>query len=129
MIRFILSVLATAVAFWIVSSILPDMLGYDGDFWGLIVLALIFGVINGIIGPIVKLLALPITVVTLGLFGIVINAVLLIVVAWIADAMGVAFTVGDFPPDLFVGATIIGALVGSIVLGIVNAIVHVIVPD
>lgn len=128
MLRFISSVIATALAFWIVTSFLPDMLGYDGGFWGLILLAVIFGLVNGIIGPIVKLLALPVTAITLGLFGIVINAVLLILVAWIADAMGVAFTVGDFPPDLFTGGTIIAALVGSIVLGIVNAIAQFIVP-
>ncbi len=128
MIRFLLSVLATAVALWVVTALFPDLMTYEGEPSGFIVLALIVGVVNGLIGPFVRLLALPLTVVTLGLIGFVINAGLLLLVAGIAGAVGINFHVGDFPPDLLTGGTLIAALVGAIVLGIVNSIVHLVVP-
>ena len=59
---FIVGTVATAIAFWIVAVVFPEYLGldfltYEGDIVGLLVLALIFGVINGLIGPIVRLIA------------------------------------------------------------------------
>src|SRR5262245_61982876 len=130
---FLVGTVATAIAFWIVAVASPEFLGvdflkYEGDAVGLIVLAVIFGVINGLIGPIVRLIALPITFMTLGLFGFVINAILLIVVAWIAQNLDLTFTVGDYPPD-FNADTIVAAIVGAVVLGVVNSIAHSVVRD
>ena len=130
---FIVGTVATAIAFWIVAVVFPEYLGldflsYEGDIVGLLVLALIFGVINGLIGPIVRLIALPITFMTLGLFGFVINGILLIVVAWIAENLDLTFTVGDYPPE-FNATTIVAAIVGAVVLGVVNSIAHSVVRD
>jgi len=130
---FIVGTVATAIAFWIVAVVFPEYLGldflkYEGDIVGLLVLTLIFGVINGLIGPIVRLIALPITFMTLGLFGFVINGILLIVVAWIAENLDLTFTVGDYPPE-FNATTIVGAIVGAVVLGVVNSIAHSVVKD
>jgi putative membrane protein len=130
---FIVGTVATAIAFWIVAVVFPEYLGldflvYEGDIVGLLVLALIFGVINGLIGPIVRLIALPITFMTLGLFGFVINGILLIVVAWIAQNLELTFTVGDYPPE-FNATTIVAAIVGAVVLGVVNSIAHSVVKD
>jgi putative membrane protein len=130
---FIVGTVATAIAFWIVAVVFPEYLGldflvYEGDIPGLIILALIFGVINGLIGPIVRLIALPISFMTLGLFGFVINGILLIVVAWIAQNLELTFTVGDYPPD-FNATTIVAAIVGAVVLGVVNSIAHTVVKD
>ena len=130
---FIVGTVATAIAFWIVAVVFPEYLGldfltYEGDIVGLLVLALIFGVINGLIGPIVRLIALPITFMTLGLFGFVINGILLIVVAWIAENLDLTFTVGDYPPE-FNATTIVAAIVGAVVLGVVNSIAHSVVKD
>ena len=130
---FIVGTVATAIAFWIVAVVFPEYLGldfqvYEGEIPGLIILALIFGVINGLIGPIVRLIALPITFMTLGLFGFVINGILLIVVAWIAENLDLTFTVGDYPPD-FNATTIVAAIVGAVVLGVVNSIAHTVVRD
>jgi putative membrane protein len=127
-IRFLLSVLGTAAAFWVVTTFLPGVMTFEGEATQLILLALIFGVVNGLIGPIVKLLALPLTVVTLGLIGFLINAGLLLLVAGIAGAMGIDFHVGDFPPDLLGSATLISAVIGALVLSIVNAVIQAIVP-
>ena len=128
MIRFLLSILASAVALWLVTMLFPGLMTYEGEPLGLIAVALLIGVVNGLIGPIVRLLALPLTVVTLGLIGFVINAGLLLLVAGVAGALGIDFHVGDFPPDLFTGGTLTAALVGAIVLGIVNTLVHKLVP-
>lgn len=130
---FIVGTIATAIAFWIVASVFPEYLGldfltYEGEPAGLLVLALIFGVINGLIGPIVRLIALPISFMTLGLFGFVINGILLIVVAWIAQNLDLTFTVGDYPPD-FNATTIVAAIVGAVVLGLVNSLAHTVVKD
>ena len=130
---FIVGTIATAIAFWIVAVVFPEYLGLDfltfeGEPTGLIILALIFGVINGLIGPIVRLVALPITFMTLGLFGFVINGILLIVIAWIAQNLAITFTVGDYPPD-FNATTIVAAIVGAVVLGVVNSIAHTVVKD
>ena len=90
-------------------------------------LALIAGVVNGFIKPIIKLFSLPLTMVTLGLFGLVINAGLLLLIAWIADLVGVTFTVGGFPPDFgldAIGAAFIGGIAITIVGSIVGMVVH-----
>jgi putative membrane protein len=130
---FIVGTVATAIAFWIVASVFPEYLGldfltYEGEPYGLLILALIFGVINGLIGPIVRLIALPISFMTLGLFGFVINGILLIVVAWIAQNLEITFTVGNYPPT-FDADTIVAAIVGAVVLGVVNSLAHSIVKD
>ena len=130
---FIVGTVATAIAFWIVASVFPEYLGvdfltYEGEPYGLLILALIFGVINGLIGPIVRLIALPISFMTLGLFGFVINGILLIVMAWIAQNLEITFTVGNYPPT-FDADTIVAAIVGAVVLGIVNSVAHSVVRD
>jgi putative membrane protein len=131
---FIIGTLATAVAFWVLAVVLPsytsfDMVTYDGDAIGLIVLAIVFGVVNGLIGPIVRLLALPLTLVTFGLIGFVINAALLLLTAWIADLLNVTLTVGDYPPDLFSVFTFVSAIVGAIILGIIGGLIGHFVKD
>ena len=102
---------------------------YQGEPIGLLVLAVIFGVVNGLIGPIVRLLALPIRMMTLGLVGFLINAGLLLVTAAIADAVGFDFTVGDFPPTLLSADTFVGAVVGAIALSLVGTAVRLVIKD
>lgn len=126
---FVISTVITAVAFYILVTLLPDMFGYSGEFLGLAVIAVIFGVINGMIGPIVKTAALPISFMTMGLVGFVINAALLLVTAFIADAVGFPLQVGDFPPDLFTADTIVAAVIGAVLLSIISAVIRMVVPD
>lgn len=124
---FIISTIATAITFAVVAYVLPAI-DFGGDLVNLLVLAVIAGLVNGLIKPIVKLFSLPLTMMTLGLFGIVINAALLLLIAWIADLVGITFTVGGFPPD-FGLAAIGAALVGAIAMSIVGAIVGLVVHD
>ena len=75
----------------------------------LAIVALIFGVINAIVRPVVVLLTLPFTIVTLGLFMFVVNALMLMLTSRIAQAMNLGFRVEGF------GAALLGALVISVV--------------
>ena len=75
---FIVGTIVTAIAFYVVTTFLPGFVSYKGELVGLLVLAVIFGIVNGLIGPIVRLLALPLRMMTLGLVGFVINAGLLL---------------------------------------------------
>ena len=125
---FIVGTAITAIAFYVLTRFLPQFVSYDGELIGLVVLAVIFGVVNGLIGPVVKTLAIPVSLVTMGLVGFLINAGLLLVTAGIADAAGFSLTVGDFPPDL-TADTILAAIIGSVVLSIVGTVVRLVVPD
>ena len=123
---FIISTIATAITFAIVAYLLPQI-DYQGDIISLLVLAVIAGLVNGFIRPIVAMFSFPLTFITLGLFGIVINAVMLLLIAWFAGLSGINFSVGGFPPVFGAGAmlsAIIGAIALSIVGGIVSLVVH-----
>jgi putative membrane protein len=130
---FIVGTLATALAFYVVTQVLPDILGvsflsYEGEIVGLILLALVFGVVNGLIGPVVRIASMPISFFTMGLFGFILNGVLLLVTAAIAGSLDLAFKVGDFPPDLNAD-TAVAAVVGAVILGAVNSLVHTLLPN
>ena len=75
---FVVGTIVTAIAFVILTKFLPQFVSYEGDLVGLVIVSIIFGVVNGLIGPIVRLMALPIRMATLGLIGFVINAGLLL---------------------------------------------------
>lgn len=124
---FIIRTIATAITFGIVAYLLPQI-SYGDDVVNLLVIAVIAGLVNGFIKPAIKMFSFPLTMMTFGLFGIVINAVLLLVIAFVADIVGIPFTVGGFPPD-FGLATIVAAFIGAIALSIVGSIVNMVVPD
>jgi putative membrane protein len=126
---FIFGTIVTAIAFYVLTRFLPQYVSYDGDMIGLVVLAAIFGVVNGLIGPIVRTLALPLTLMTMGLVGFAINAGLLLLTAVIANSAGFDLTIGDFPPDLLTVTTIVAAVVGAVVLSVVSTAVRLVVPD
>ncbi len=126
---FIIGTVVTAVAFYILVLLLPSMFGYDGGILGLVVIAVIFGVINGLIGPIVKTATLPISFMTMGLVGFLVNAALLLATAFVSDIAGFPLTVGDFPPDLLTADTLIAAIVGAVVLSVISTVIRLVVPD
>lgn len=126
---FIVGTIVTAIAFYVLTRFLPEYVSYDGEPIGLLVLAVIFGVVNGLIGPIVKAVALPLTLMTMGLIGFAINAGLLLVTAIIANSTGFDLTIGDFPPDLATIDTIVAAVIGAVVLSVVSTAVRLVVPD
>ncbi|WP_132992030.1 phage holin family protein [Gordonia zhaorongruii] len=108
----------TGLGLWIATLIVP---GVDFDFGDLtswweklgvvLLVAILFGLINGIIKPIVQVLAIPLYVVTLGLIHIVINALMLRITSWCTDNV---FPVGLQVDDIF-WSGVFGAIVISIV--------------
>ena len=95
---FSIGTIATAVAFALMTWLLPNI-DYTGDVPRLILLALVAGVVNGLVKPIVRLLSLPVRMATLGLFGFVINAGMLLLVAWLSGQFDIPFSIAGFPPD------------------------------
>jgi len=126
---FVVGTIVTAIAFFILTRFLPQFVSYDGDLIGLVVISVVFGVVNGLIGPIVRLMALPIRMATLGLVGFLINAGLLLLTAWITSLMNFDLKVGDFPPTLLSIDTLVGAIVGAVVLSLVSTAVRLVIPD
>ena len=125
---FAINTVVTAIAFAAMTYLLKPNIQYEGEIPGLIVLAVIAGVVNGLIKPIIKLLSLPIRLATLGLFTFVINAAMLLLIAWLADKVDIHFTIHGFPPDFSLDA-VIWAVVGSIVLSIISTIVGFFIHD
>jgi len=82
-----------------------------------VVVALIFGLVNTFVKPILKLLTLPITMITLGLFLLVINALMLLLTGWISDQLDLGFVVDGFFP----------ALLGAIVISIVGFLLSMVI--
>lgn len=120
-----LRILINAAALVVTSLIIPGIhlpkAPGAGDWVALIVIALIFALINSFLKPIVKLVSLPVTLVTLGLFGLVINAGLLLFLAWICGLVGLDFSISGFPPDFSLNA-IWTAFLAGIVISIVASI-------
>ena len=124
----LIGIAATAATFFIVAYFLPQI-EFTGDIPQLLIIAVLFGIVNAFVKPVVKLLSFPINMATLGLFGIVINAVLLLGVGYVAaEFFNVPISIGGFPPNLTADA-FLAALFASIAIGIVGAIVGMIVPD
>ncbi len=114
--RFLLHLLVTAVAFWVATR-LVNGLSYAGPLPGLLLVALLFGLVNALLGSILRLLALPVTFLTLGLFALVINAILLWVTGALAQSLGLGLHVDGFVPAF------LGALVITMTRALLNAVV------
>ena len=85
----------------------------------LVVVALIFGVVNAVVKPIVKIVGCAFYILTLGLISFVVNALLFLLVGWIAEQLQLPFTVDGFW----------AAFWGAIVVGVVSFVLHVAIPD
>jgi len=118
-VRFLWRLLVNAAALWIAAEVVPGV-DFSGDFLDLLLVALIFGLVNAFIRPIVKILALPITIITLGLFTIVINALMVI----ITSALSTTFTLAGETGDQFVGAVL-----AAVVISVVSMLLSWVLPD
>ncbi|HMQ65203.1 MAG TPA: phage holin family protein [Arachnia sp.] len=117
--RLIATALATAAAVWLVPGINLTASDAQGKVLTLLGVALVFGVVNGVIAPIVKVLGACLIVLTLGVFLLVINALMLQLTSWFAGVVGLGFHIDGFWPA-FWGALIIsvvGALLGGLLGG------------
>jgi putative membrane protein len=116
-------VVVIAVSLWVATLIVPgidvDTMTTGAGIGTLIGVALIFGLVNAVLKPIIKTVGCAFYVLTLGLIGLVVNALLFLLVGWIADGLGLPFQVDGFGP----------AFLGAIVVGVVGFVLHVAIPD
>jgi putative membrane protein len=107
--KLILRWIINAIAVWI-AAFLIEGITLSGNLLDVFLVGLVMGLVNAIIKPVLKLLALPITIVTLGLFTLVINAGMLALVAWIMPSLSI---------DSF-----FSALIGGILISIVSTLLN-----
>lgn len=112
----------SALSLWITTVIVPGItLSTDSigeAILTLVIVAVIFGVINAVLRPIIKTVGCAFYVLTLGLVAIVVNGALFLLTSWIAGELDLPFHVDDFWPSAVVGALLVG-----IVSWVLNALV------
>ncbi|NUP73434.1 MAG: phage holin family protein [Sinomonas sp.] len=136
MMRFLLRVVVNAFALWVASYFLPGIrinataaadiaansgAGVSSETVGIVLaylfIGLIFGLVNALVRPIIEILSLPVTCLTLGLFALVINAAMLALTAWLSSYTPVHLTI-----DSFFWTAILGAIIISIVSAVMGAL-------
>ena len=105
---FLLRLLVNAAALWVAIQ-LVDGIEHRGSWWSLLLVALVFGVLNASVRPLLKLLTLPILILSLGLFIFVINALMLRLTSWVSGLFGLGFHVAGFW-DAFFGGLIVSVV-------------------
>ena len=113
--RFLLRLVVNAIALYVAVKIVPGVHPQSTHWYAYLWLALIFGVVNALLRPLLKLLTCPLIVLTLGLFTLIINASMFALAGWIGSRFGVGFTVDGFWAAFWGG--VVTSLV-AIVLGL-----------
>ena len=132
--RFLIRVVVLAVALWLTTLIVGGsgdqgvwIVPFEDSTWGfvgtLLVVALVFGLVNSIIGPFVRIISIPLYILTLGLFGLIINGLLLMLTAWLTQLLGFGLMVEGF------WWGVLAALELSLITAILSAILRVGVED
>jgi putative membrane protein len=114
---FLARLLVNAAALWVATRIVPGVT-YSGGIMPMLAVALVFGIVNAVIGTVTKILTFPIILVTLGLFILVINGLMLMVTSAVSSALDLGFHVGGF------SAAFWGALVVSVVSTILSLVIR-----
>jgi len=103
MTRFVVRLLINAVALWLttllVSGVSVTPYGAGGALETIVtflLLALVFGVVNGVVGTAIRVVAFPLYILTLGLIALIVNGLLLLIVAWISGLFGFGLTIEGF---------------------------------
>ncbi|MDO5627467.1 MAG: phage holin family protein [Mobilicoccus sp.] len=110
----LLRIVVNAAALWVAALLVPGIRLAEGTSANTVVtvllVALVFGILNALVRPLFVVLGLPLIAVTLGLFLLVINAVMLLLTGWISGLLGLPFQVDGF----------LAALLGGIVVGVIS---------
>lgn len=105
---FLIRLLVNAAALWVATRLVPGVT-YDGGALPLLGVALVFGVVNAFLRPVAKILTFPLILVTLGIFALVINGLMLWLTSSLSSGLGLGFHVSGF------WAAFCGGLVVSVV--------------
>jgi len=135
MLDLVVKVAVNAVALLVAANVVPEFrldfqTNKPEDWLGIVVIALVFALVNSYIKPIVKLIALPIGFLTMGLVAFVLNAAMLLGTAWLvhqipSSTLSIGFEVGNYPPTWSyeaIGCAVVAAIVISIVSTVLNLI-------
>jgi putative membrane protein len=111
LLNFALQTVINAVALWVATWAIPGITFGGGStakvIESVVIVALIFGIVNFFIKPILKLITLPLIILTLGLFVFIVNALMLQLTSWLAGKFDLAFHVEHFFWDAVFGGLII----------------------
>jgi putative membrane protein len=118
MTNFFIRWVINAVALYVAVLIVPGI-NFGGEWTDLLWVALIFGLLNALVRPLLKLLTFPLIILTLGLFTILINAVMLLLTSNIGQSFNLDFSVDGFWP----------ALLGSLVISLVSVVMSTILRE
>ena len=114
----------TAVSLWIATLLIGGITltttSVPGKIGTLLAVAVIFGIVNALLRPIIKTIGCGLYVLTLGLIALVVNGLLFLLVSWIAGEIGLPFHVDHFWPS---------AVLGALVVAIVSWVLNMLVPD
>ncbi|MFP7761789.1 phage holin family protein [Marisediminicola sp. LYQ134] len=101
--RFLVRLVVNAVALWLTTLIVAGVtvVPYENDdtlatVLTYLLVALVFGIVNGVLGNLIRIVAFPLYILTLGLFALVVNSLLLLLVAWITSFTGFGLEVDGF---------------------------------
>lgn len=114
LLRWLISSLAIFAAVWLVPGI-----EFTGPGWQIGVVALVFGLLNALLRPLIYMLTCPLVILTLGMFGLVINAIMLSLTSALADQLSIQFHIDGFWPALF----------GGLVISIVTTLLSILAGD
>lgn len=119
----VFKIVVNAVALWAATKLVAGIDLGGGNHTTrvatLVVVALIFGVVNAVLKPIIKTVGCAFYVLTLGLIGLVVNALLFLLVGAVARTLGLPFHIAGFVPAFW----------GAIVVAVVAFLLHLIIPD
>jgi putative membrane protein len=121
-----IKILVNGVALWVAALLLTGIsLDEGGATWSsqlvtVLWVAVIFGLVNALVKPVLKFFSLPVIILTLGLFSVVVNAAMLQLTSWFAGQLNLAFHVDRFIWD---------ALLGSIIITVVSMLLNMVLPD
>lgn len=123
---FLIKVVVNALAIWVATLVVPGIsatgrgTGLGNQVLTFLVIGLIFGLVNAVVKPVVRFLAFPLYVLTLGLFSFIVNALMLELTSWISQATALTFHVEDF---------FWSAVLGAVVVTFVSMLLNLILPD
>ena len=113
--QFLVNLVVTAIALWLVTKIVPGV-EILGGVWSFVWVALVFMFVNAFIAPVVKFLSFPLTILTLGLFALLVNTAMFSLTGAISEGLGNGLSISGF------WAALAGAIVMSIATWIVDQI-------
>lgn len=115
---FLVRLLVNAAALWVATRVVPGVT-YDGGALPMLGVALVFGVLNASLRPLAKILTFPLIILTLGIFALVINGLMLWLTSSLSSALGLGFHVSGFWPAFW----------GAVVVSLVSMLLSLLIRD